>query len=287
MAVNEPQSAAEYDDRTTVAVKSVLIEIGQLLGSFRGKFAVVGGSVPWLLLNEEDTPHIGTIDVDLGLDASALGDGEYAQLVEALQKRGYDQRDNLRRFQLARTVPAVDGGDDIDVVVDFLMPRDAEITKNSPPLVSGFAVQRAYGIELALRSPKMVALEGNMPDGRRNRVLVAVASIPALLAMKGHAIDGREKPKDAYDIYYAVRHFPGGVDALVGATRPFLETPSARDGYSFILNKFRDVDDYGPVTVRRFVEGSDALGDRTADQWQQDAFGQIDAWLRGICLRST
>lgn len=287
MAVNEPQSAAEYDDRTTAAVKSVLIEIGQLLGSFRGKFAVVGGSVPWLLLSEEDTPHIGTIDVDLGLDASALADGEYAQLVEALQKRGYDQRDNLRRFQLARTVPAVDGGADIDVVVDFLMPRDAEITKNSPPLVSGFAVQRAYGIELALRSPKMVALEGNMPDGRRNRVLVAVASIPALLAMKGHAIDGRDKPKDAYDIYYAVRHFPGGVDALVAATQPFLETPSARDGYSFILNKFRDVDDYGPVTVRRFVEGSDALGDRTADQWQQDAFGQIDAWLRGIRLRST
>jgi hypothetical protein len=46
----EPQSAADYDDRTTAAVKSVLIEIGQILGSFRGKFAVVGGSVPWLLL---------------------------------------------------------------------------------------------------------------------------------------------------------------------------------------------------------------------------------------------
>lgn len=38
----EPQSAAEYDDRTTAAVKSVLIEIGQILGGFKGKFAIIG-----------------------------------------------------------------------------------------------------------------------------------------------------------------------------------------------------------------------------------------------------
>lgn len=41
----EPQSAAEYDDRTTSAVKSVLIEMGQILGSFQGKFAIIGGAV--------------------------------------------------------------------------------------------------------------------------------------------------------------------------------------------------------------------------------------------------
>jgi len=39
----DPQSASEYDDRTTAAVKSVLIEIGQVLGSFKGKFAIIGG----------------------------------------------------------------------------------------------------------------------------------------------------------------------------------------------------------------------------------------------------
>jgi hypothetical protein len=68
----EPQSATGYDDRTTAAVKSVLVEIGQILGSFKGKFAVIGGAVPWLLLGNEDMPHVGTLDVDLGLDAEAL-----------------------------------------------------------------------------------------------------------------------------------------------------------------------------------------------------------------------
>lgn len=43
MTPDEPQSAADYDDRTTTAVKTVLIEIGQILGSFKGKFAIIGG----------------------------------------------------------------------------------------------------------------------------------------------------------------------------------------------------------------------------------------------------
>ena len=72
MTPGEPQSAAEYDDRTTAAVKMVLVEIGQVLGSFRGKFVIVGGAVPWLLLANEEMPHVGTLDVDIGLDAEVL-----------------------------------------------------------------------------------------------------------------------------------------------------------------------------------------------------------------------
>ena len=33
MIPGEPQSAANYDDSTTAAVKTVLLEIGQILGS--------------------------------------------------------------------------------------------------------------------------------------------------------------------------------------------------------------------------------------------------------------
>ena len=285
MATIEPQSANDYDDRTTAAVKSVLVEIGQILGSFKGKFAVIGGAVPWLLLSESDMPHIGTGDVDLSLNAEALGDGEYAQLIESLQGQGYNQQDNVRRFQLVRTVPARDSGPDIDVVVDFLMPRDVEIVKNTPPLISNFAVQRADGADLALKFYQMVAIDSEMPDGGHNRVHIAVASIPALLAMKGYAIANRQKPKDAYDIYFCIRNFPDGLDALVAETKPLLEVDTARKGYLLIAGKFRDVNDFGPTRVRQFVEGSDVLGERTADQWQQDAFGQVNAWLVELGLR--
>lgn len=197
MSPAEPQSASDYDDRTTAAVKAVLIEVGQILGAFKGKFAVIGGAVPWLLLSNEDMPHVGTLDVDLGLDAEALGDREYATLVKALMSHGYEQRKELRRFQLVRQVPTNAGGP-IDVIVDFLMPRDAAAMKNVPPLLSEFAVQRADGAELALRFYQMVAIEGPMPSGGINRVEIAVCSIPALLAMKGHAVRGRYKQKDSY-----------------------------------------------------------------------------------------
>ena len=64
------------------------------------------------------------------------------------------------------------------------MPRDAVIAKNDPPLVSNFAVQRGDGAELALNFYQMVANDAGMPDGGRNLVSIAVASIPAPLAMK-------------------------------------------------------------------------------------------------------
>ncbi|MDR5881166.1 nucleotidyl transferase AbiEii/AbiGii toxin family protein [Caballeronia sp. LZ032] len=281
----EPQSAADYDDRTTAAVKSVLIEMGQILGSFKGKFAIIGGAVPWLLLANEDMPHVGTLDVDVGLDAEALGDGEYATLVGTLQGHGYSQRAGLRRFQLVRQVAVRDGGEAIDVIVDFLMPRDAEIVKNVPPLISDFAVQRADGADLAMRFYQLVAVAGPMPNGGTNRVEIAVCSIPALLAMKGHALAGRYKQKDAYDIYYCVRNYAGGIEALAAECRPLLEHASGARGFAHIADKFASFEAHGPTCVRRFVEDTRALGDRTPDQWQQDAFGQIDALLRAMGLR--
>ena len=131
----------------------------------------------------------------------------------------------------------------------------------------------------------MVAIDSEMPDGGHNRVHIAVASIPALLAMKGYAIANRQKPKDAYDIYFCIRNFPDGLDGLVAETKPLLEVDTARKGYLLIAEKFRDVNDFGPTKVRQFVEGSDALGERTAEQWQQDAFGQVNAWLVELGLR--
>lgn len=282
----DPQSASDYTDRVSTAVKSALMEIGQILGSFQGKFAVVGGAVPWLLLEADDMPHVGTIDIDLTLDAEALGDGEYVRLVEALMGNGYTQSPEHRRFQLTRRIEVADGGPPVDVVVDFLMPRGAEIEKNIPPFLSEFAVQRASGAELAVRFHQLTAIEGTMPGGGHNRVKIAVASIPALLAMKGHALMRRQKRKDAYDVYYCIRNYEGGPEALAEVCRPLLEIEDAREGYHGIAEKFEREDTIGPVWVRQFVDGTPHIGDRTPAQWQADAFGQVHAWMRALGLAS-
>ncbi|WP_430427676.1 hypothetical protein [Parasphingorhabdus sp.] len=286
MAVNkEPQSAADYQDRTTEAVKSVIVELGQILGSYKGKFAIIGGSVPWLLLDQQEMPHVGTIDVDLGLDPVALAGGEYSLLVEELLGQGYLQSDSLQRFQLMRPIEPKDGSATINVIVDFLMPKDAVLVKNGPKFIENFAVQKADGADLAIAFQEFVKVEGDMPTGGKNRVEIAVCTIPALLAMKGHALNGRHKQKDAYDVYYCIRNYPDGIDALAEECQPVLAESSGAEGYQAINEKFEAIDSYGPTSVCNFVAETDILGERSADEWQQDAFGQIDAWLRALGLR--
>jgi predicted nucleotidyltransferase len=123
-----------------------------------------------------------------------------------------------------------------------------------------------------------------MPGGGKNTVEIAVASIPALLVMKGFAIEKRMKEKDAYDIYYCIRNYPGGHKALAADCKPVLERDNAKEGYGYIAAKFKAQDEFGPTSVRKFVEKTNILGDRTADQWQADAFGQVQAWLKELGL---
>ena len=148
---------------------------------------------------------------------------------------GYAQTTTTREFQLQRTVPARDGGPDIEVLVDFLMPKHAVIEKNRPKLIEHFRVQRADGADLAIHFHQMVAVTSPMPAGGRNTVEIAVCSIPALLAMKGYALEYRHKNKDAYDIYYCIRHYPGGPYALAEDCKPLLHHESALRGTSSSL----------------------------------------------------
>ncbi len=279
----EARSVSDYGDRSAAAATSVLVEIGQVLGSYRDSFVIIGGSLPRLLFPRGTPPHIGTVDVDLGLDHRALSDEKYVGLVEALERRGYQRGlDDMKRFQLRREVPLDDGGPPVQVIVDLLMPRDAKPEKHKPPLVPDFAVQPGDGVALALAHSVWVEVAGTMPDGRSNRVELRVASVPAFLVMKGYALAGRDKPKDAYDIYYVIRSFEGGPEALAEECQPLLQTPEAAEGYRKIAGKFGDRDGFGPATVRLFLEDQGGMGDMDLDQVQTDAFFQVRAWLDAL-----
>jgi hypothetical protein len=164
------------------------------------------------------------------------------------------------------------------------MPRDTSIRRRRPPLIAGLRVQGADAAEVALKNNVSLSVDGRMPDGRPNRVELLVASIPALLVMKGFALDGRDKPKDAYDIYYCVRNFPGGPTTLAEACRPLLEDPVARDGYSRIAAKFSTEDAFGPHTVSRFLGESGGFEGMSPEQVRVDAHRQVRAWLENLGL---
>jgi len=277
--MKEPDAAGDYGEREARAAYSVLIELGQVLGAYRGKFVVVGGAVPWLLLPDAQPAHVGTLDIDLDLDPDALGDGEYAAFVATLEKAGYERGvDGLKKFQLRRVVRLDDGGP-IAVIVDLLMPREAQPIKNKPPIVDDFAVQKADGAAIALQCNVSVPLKGKMPDGRNNAVDMLFATIPAVLVMKGYALVGRDKKKDAYDIYHSVRNYPGGPERLAEDCRPLLDNDIARRGFEYVAGKFSAAEKFGPQTVRAFLTESTALGDMTPEQVQEDAYRQVRAFL--------
>ena len=73
-----------------------------------------------------------------------------------------------------------------------------------------------------------------------------------------------------------------GMDALVEECRPLMEHESGIEGFRHVTAKFKHVDDFGPTCVRNFVADSDIVGERSLDEWQQDAFGQVDAWANAL-----
>jgi hypothetical protein len=267
----------------------VLLELGQVLGAFRDRFVVVGGSVPWLLYPEAEPPHIGTLDIDLGLDAHALGNSEdYAELVETLEKSGFKRctdlgATDLKQFQLRREI-VVDNGRPVAVLVDLLRP-EGKLKKRKLKRLSGFRVQEIPGLEIALREFVEHRVDGVMPDGRPNSVMLHVANIPAFLVLKGYAIDRRNKRKDAYDIYFAIRNFPGGPVALADDCRRLLAMPVARKAYEYIAEKFTAEASFGPITVRDFLTDQQALAEMTAEQIQVDAYRQVRSWVLALQLR--
>jgi hypothetical protein len=278
--MSEPAIAADYDDRGARAAHAVLVELGQVLGAHRDAIVVIGGTVPSLLLPEAEPGHVGSLDIDLDLDPEKLADHGYADLIEKLDAAGYERNvDGLKPFQLRRRLDLGDGSEPIAVIVDLLMPKGAKTKKNRPQLVEGLRVQEADGGDVALRHNLKLLISGAMPDGRTNKVEMLVASIPALLVMKGYALVQRDKKKDAYDIYFCIRNYKEGIDALAAECAKLLDDPVVRQSFSNIAGKFDSQTAFGPQTVRIFVDGSDALGDMTPEQVQEDAYRQVRAFL--------
>jgi hypothetical protein len=216
-AVNgEPRYEFEYSDRQVEAARRVLVDIGQVLAAYADAMVLVGGWVPDLLLRGAD--HIGSMDVDLALDVERLADGRYAELVkQLLDTRRY--KPGTKLFQLVTTVDLDDGERPIQVEVEFLAASDVPLKKNRPPLVDAFRVHQFPACEVAFANPEIVDVTGPMISGAANTVRLRVASLSDFLILKAHAIAGRDKPKDVYDLCFCLDEYPGGIEALAANWR--------------------------------------------------------------------
>lgn len=57
------------------------------------------------------------------------------------------------------------------------------------------------------------------------------------------------------------------------------------ENYTSLTDVTESRESVGPVWTARFAEAAGILDGRTSDQWQTDAFGQVDLWARAMDLR--
>jgi hypothetical protein len=129
---------------------------------------------------------------------------------------------------------------------------------------------------LAFELNTQVKIEGILPEGGLDVAEVRVAGIVPFLVMKGMALHDRLKPKDAWDIYFCVTNYPGGLDALVREIRPHLAHGLVAEGFRKIREKFLSPTHIGPKSVADFEEVTDR---EARDLLQRDAFERVDHLL--------
>jgi len=251
--LDEPRTKDDYSPRQVEAAERVIVDVMQVLASFKDCIVLVGGWVPVLTIENPAVPHSKSTDVDLALDVDKLADGRYAEMLDLLfNTRRYEHGE--RDFQLVTKVELEDGQDPVVVAVEFLAPKDVKTKKNRPKFTENFRVLKADGCGAAFHSPLTKRFDGRMIGGAKNTVSLQVASVPDFLVMKAHALNGRDKPKDAYDICFCLDHYAGGMEDLATAWRVRLQqndSDTAR-AVEILREKFTEIESYGPQQVVEF-----------------------------------
>lgn len=269
----------DYEAHTVHAARAVLLELTHLLGAYRDDIVLVGGWVPELLLPSKEFPHVGSTDIDLALDHRNLPAEGYATILKLLRNRGYEQ--GTQPFIFFRKL--IFEGREITVQVDFLAGEYEGVgKKHRHQKVQDVHARKARGCDLAFEHPVEIQLRGELPGGGQDTATIRVASIVPFIIMKGMALADRMKEKDAWDIYYCLRHYPGGLDMLIKAFVPFMAHGLVKEGLAKIAEKFASERHVGPKFIADFDEIVDA---EERAQVQRDAFERVDHLLKKLGIR--
>jgi hypothetical protein len=273
---------SDYNEPEVQACFSVLLEIMTVLGEFRDNVVIVGGNVPSLLFPLAEEKHSGTLDIDLALDSNRMLNDTYKTIAKTLSTRGYYRRETEQPFVFHRDVEGQDGRI-ITVEIDLLAPEYGGTGKSRRhQKIQDTVARKNRGCDLVFESAVIVNLTGTLPNGAKNEVAVRVASIGSFLVMKGMALWERMKEKDAYDIYYCCRNYPGGLEVLVSDIRPLMSNELAREGLEKIKTKFALVDGMGPTAVADFLEIVDP---EEKDMVKREAFELVNAIMNKLGIK--
>lgn len=254
-----------YGSGITAASKSVLLELTQVLGSYRDALVLVGGWVPYFLLEECQRPedsfvHIGSIDIDLAVDPGKIDNSRYATIVELLEGRNYrpatDRLGNPIPFIFQRTVNSPADNRSYEIRVDFLThEQDPRPGKHRHlPVQDNLLARKARGCKAAFNHAKTIKLSGVLPNGSEITVPLQMADVVGCLTMKGIVLGERYREKDAYDIYAVVAHYRDGPLEVADIMRPHISKNLVKDAIASIHDAFATRRANGPAWVADFLQ---------------------------------
>jgi hypothetical protein len=89
----KPPTAAGYGAAQLEQVRSVCLYVATKLADLRDEWVIIGGLVPSLLIDQQRLKavdrHVGTLDVDLGLQVGILAEEGYREITARLREAGF------------------------------------------------------------------------------------------------------------------------------------------------------------------------------------------------------
>jgi predicted nucleotidyltransferase len=280
----KPSVATGYSPATGKLVRSASLYIATKLGDLRDEVVIVGGLVPSLIVPLDPLPggrdpHVGTMDVDLGLAVAILDQKRYHVLCERLRQAGFkpDINDAGKPTNQRWHIEA----ENRKVIVDFLIPATLESDKGGRlrNFEAGFAAIITPGLELAFEDKRLVTLEGETLRHERASREVWVCEAGAFTVLKALAFEGRGENKDAYDLVYVLQNYGDEIHDVFQRLEPLLSNPSTQRALAILERDFSGLDKVGTMRLAEF------LGDPQDEAIRADAAGAVRSLL-GLCRKN-
>ena len=271
----ELRSSMDYSEGQKKAAHRVLIELVNLFNEYRDDIRIVGGWVPDLMFPEQD--HVGSVDVDVLINHLTLTDTGYQTMSKILLKNGYTEHPE-KYFSFVKSVE-IDGVN-YDVDVDILAGiYGGTASKKRSQHVQGIKALKATGGNFAFEfPPQQVKIEAERVDGAIDSAVINVVAVVPYIIMKTAAM-GRGKAKDAYDIYYVIKHYSGGVESLANEFKAVRDKGIIKEMKEKLSDKFASENHAGPKDVSDFMDLAD---DEEIALIKRDAYEQVQALIEKL-----
>jgi hypothetical protein len=85
-------SASDYSPGLAAEARRMCLHVATILGDLKDEIVVVGGLVPYLIVDQATAheAHVGTRDFDFGLSIALLDDERYREMSARLRDRGFE-----------------------------------------------------------------------------------------------------------------------------------------------------------------------------------------------------